>query len=146
MGIKTADSFNHTLHKKQEYKINSTPTKSSIDNLIRGAKKQADSVVLQIESGISLGDLRDAITDRLVRAENITDITIYPRRERCYIQKGADAEAYIQNTTGRLQLKSSRGGVRTLTGNKPLQNYYFPSNHQRKTPKNHTSPPCRAVY
>lgn len=75
-GIKTADSFNHTLHKKQEYKINSTPTKSSIDNLIRGAKKQADSIVLQIESGISLGDLRDAITDRLVRAENITDITI----------------------------------------------------------------------
>ena len=75
-GTKSADSFNHTLHKKQEYKLNVTASKSSIDNLIREAKKQADSIVLQIDSKISLGDLKDALTNRLRRSPNITDITL----------------------------------------------------------------------
>ena len=73
---KSADSFNNTLGVFQEYKINVTPTKNSIDNLIRDAKKQADDIVLWIDSDISLGDLRDAITSRVKRAGNIKSLTI----------------------------------------------------------------------
>ena len=43
---KSADSYNRTLEVEQEYKMNVTPTKSSIDNLLRDAKKQADDIVL----------------------------------------------------------------------------------------------------
>ena len=75
-GKKSPDSYNHTLKKNQEYKVNSIATKSSIDNLIREGKKQADSLVIRLDSDISLGDLKDAITDRLRRAENIKDITL----------------------------------------------------------------------
>lgn len=73
---KSADSFNNTLGVFQEYKVNVTPTKNSIDNLIRDAKKQADDIVLWIDSDISLGDLRDAITSRVKRAGNIMSLTI----------------------------------------------------------------------
>jgi SPP1 gp7 family putative phage head morphogenesis protein len=73
---KSADSFNNTLGVFQEYKVNVTPTKNSIDNLIRDAKKQADDIVLWIDSDISLGDLRDAITSRVKRAGNIKSLTI----------------------------------------------------------------------
>lgn len=73
---KSADSYNKTLGLTQEYKVNSTPTKGSIDNLLRDAKKQADDIVLLIESDISWGDLRDAITDRLWRSENVNSLTI----------------------------------------------------------------------
>lgn len=75
-GVKSADSYNHTLERKQEYKVNHTPTKSSIDNLIRDARKQADSIILRIDSNISPGDLRDAIVDRVNRSKNVTDITL----------------------------------------------------------------------
>lgn len=75
-GEKSADSYNRTLGIKQEYKVNATPSKSSIDNLIRGAKKQADSIVLKLDSDISFGDLQHAMVNRLKRAENITDITL----------------------------------------------------------------------
>ena len=73
---KSADSYNKTLGLTQEYKVNSTPTKGSIDNLLRDAKKQADDIVLLIDSDISWGDLRDAITDRLWRSENVNSLTI----------------------------------------------------------------------
>ena len=36
----------------------------------------ADSIVIRLDSNIALGDLRDAINDRLRRAENVTDITL----------------------------------------------------------------------
>ncbi len=73
---KTADTFNRTLNKKQEYKANETATKSAIDNLIRDGRKQADSIVIRIDSDISFGDLKDAISDRVKRSPNITDITL----------------------------------------------------------------------
>lgn len=81
-GQKSADTYNHTLQKKQEYKVNNTATASSIDNLIRDGKNQADSIVLRIDSEIALGTLRDAVHDRVNRARNITDITL--------IQNGKD--------------------------------------------------------
>lgn len=73
---KTADTFNRTLNKKQEYKVNGTATKSAIDRIIRDAKKQADSIVIRIDSDISMGTVSDAISDRVRRSPNITDITI----------------------------------------------------------------------
>jgi len=53
-----------------------TATKSSIDNNIRDAKKQADSIVIRIDPEISLDVLSDAIQDRVLRTPTITDITL----------------------------------------------------------------------
>lgn len=60
----------------QEYKVNSTPTKGSIDNLLRDAKKQADDIVLLIDSDISWSDLTAALRSRVRRSENIKTVTI----------------------------------------------------------------------
>lgn len=57
----TADSLNKTLGIQQEYKVNATPTKGSIDGLIRKAAKQAEHIVLSVESDISLDKLSDAL-------------------------------------------------------------------------------------
>lgn len=73
---KTADSLNKSLGYEQEYKVNSTPSKGSIDSAIRKASKQADSIILSIESEISLGDVVNALSDRVRRSGNITEITI----------------------------------------------------------------------
>ena len=73
---KSADSYNHTLGIKQEYKISKTASKNSIDRLVREARKQADNIVLRIDKPISFGDLLDALTNRLRRADNIENITI----------------------------------------------------------------------
>ncbi|MDR1517328.1 MAG: minor capsid protein [Dysgonamonadaceae bacterium] len=73
---KSPDSFNRTLNIHQEYKRNNTPTVSSIDNAIRDASKQANNIVLDIKSDIAAGDLRDAITSRVRRKENIETITV----------------------------------------------------------------------
>lgn len=77
-GVKSADSYNRTLERTEEYKVNQKdhPTKSSIDNLLRKAKEQADHIVLWIESEISLEDLSAAMRSRVRRSENIRTITI----------------------------------------------------------------------
>ena len=72
---KSADSFNKTLNVAQEYKMNMTATKSSIDNLLRYAARQADNVVLWIESDISLNELSTAIHSRVKRSK-IKSVTI----------------------------------------------------------------------
>lgn len=72
---KSADSFNKTLNVAQEYKMNMTATKSSIDNLLRSAARQADNVVLWIESDISLNELSTAIHSRVKRSK-IKSVTI----------------------------------------------------------------------
>ena len=73
---KSADSFNYTLGFEQEYKVNNTASKSSIDNLIRDAKKQANNIVLRIDSDIMWSDLSAAIRSRVRRSGNINTITI----------------------------------------------------------------------
>ena len=77
-GVKSADSYNQSLDRFEEYKVNrkENPTKSSIDNLLRKAKDQADHIVLWIDSDISLGDLRDAMIGRVIRSESIKTVTI----------------------------------------------------------------------
>ena len=66
----------YTLGFEQEYKVNNTASKSSIDNLIRDAKKQADNIVLRIDSDIMWADLSAAIRSRVRRSGNINTITI----------------------------------------------------------------------
>lgn len=73
---KSADSYNWTLGITQEYKLNSTPTKNSIDKLIRDGSKQADHLVLWIDSEISLEDIATALRSRVRRCENLRTITI----------------------------------------------------------------------
>lgn len=73
---KSADVFNRTLGIEQEYKVNSKPTKSAIDNEIRSASKQADDIVLRIDSIITFEDLRNGIRGRVNRCANIKSVTI----------------------------------------------------------------------
>lgn len=73
---KTADSMNKTLGYEQEYKVNNTPTKNSVDRLLRDGKKQADSIVLSIESDISLEKVAAVFRDRVSRAENLKEVTL----------------------------------------------------------------------
>lgn len=77
-GVKSADSYNRTLGWEEEYKVNQKehPTKSSIDNLLRKAKEQADHIVLWIDSDISLGDLSSTIRSRVRRSDNIQSVTV----------------------------------------------------------------------
>lgn len=81
---KTADSFNKTLGIEQEYKVNTLPTKSSIDNLIRKGAKQADSVVLIIDSRISLDELSSALHDRVRRTRLDTVMIVSDSKGRTY--------------------------------------------------------------
>lgn len=72
---KSADSYNKTLGVYQEYKVSKTPTKNSIDSLIRSAAKQADHVVLVVDSDISLEMLSSAVNGRVGRSK-IKSVTL----------------------------------------------------------------------
>ncbi|MCL2683369.1 MAG: hypothetical protein FWE63_07825 [Bacteroidales bacterium] len=74
--LKTPDSKNVTLNIFQEYKVNKTPTKSAIDNMLRYASKQADHIILEIQSEISDGDLRRGIYERMLRTPNVKTLCI----------------------------------------------------------------------
>ena len=71
-----ADTFNRTLGYEEEYKLNLRPTTNAIDRAIRSAKRQADHIVLWIESGINLEELTTVIRNRVKREENIQSITM----------------------------------------------------------------------
>ena len=74
--LKSPDSKNVTLNIFQEYKVNKTATKSAIDNELRSAAKQADHIVLWIDSSIRLSDLERGIKGRTKWAKNIKQIWI----------------------------------------------------------------------
>jgi SPP1 gp7 family putative phage head morphogenesis protein len=87
-GQKTADSLNKTLKITQEYKTNRKATTSAIDNEIRSAARQANNIVLDIQSDIAEGDLRNAIQDRVKRTGNIESITVIRNgNDKSYIRK-----------------------------------------------------------
>ena len=92
-GVKSADSYNRTLGYEEEYKVNKkeNPTKSSIDNLLRKAKEQADHIVLWVDSDISLEDLSAAIRSRVRRSENIQTIRIVYRRQGSQLNTQRDS-------------------------------------------------------
>lgn len=72
--FRTADALNETLGIKQEFKINTTPTKSAIDNALRSAKGQSANIVIEINSNISSGDLAHVIKNRVNRSPKIEEI------------------------------------------------------------------------
>ena len=75
-GVKSADTFNKTLEIKQEYKRIHKPTKSAVDNALRGTKEQAKHIVLDIKTDFIDGDLRSAIKSRVYRSEWIEEIIV----------------------------------------------------------------------
>lgn len=80
-----ADSYNRTLGYEEEYKVNTKPTANAIDMAIRSAKRQADHIVLWIDSDIDLDSLSAAIRNRVKREENIKSITIvWKGKDRTY--------------------------------------------------------------
>ena len=91
--VKSADSYNITRGVLEEYKINKTSTKESIDNLIRRGKDQASHIILQIDSDISKTDLRDAIYNRVRRADNFKELRL----------RIGDTEAIYSRNLGRLK-------------------------------------------
>lgn len=75
-GVKNADSFNHTLGYKQEYKVTSTDTYNSYDKAVRKASKQADSIVIRVDCECNLSTLSDAINNRTNLRKNIKEIML----------------------------------------------------------------------
>lgn len=73
---KDADTYNRTLGYKQEYKVNSTETKSSIDNLIRHGALQADHIVLRIDSAIDPMVLTNAIRGRVNQCKSLKSLML----------------------------------------------------------------------
>lgn len=73
---KTADAYNWTLGKKQEFKDVGAPTGNAVQKQIRSAYKQADSIVLDVKVDVDLKVLRNAINDRVKQYESITDVTV----------------------------------------------------------------------
>ena len=57
-----------------EFKQNQTSTKSAIDVEIHAAKKQANNILINIQSEIKVGDLIDGIEGRTLRPENADKI------------------------------------------------------------------------
>lgn len=90
----SADSFNRTLGIEQEYKVNTTPTKSSIDNLIRKGAKQADDIVLFVDSGISLNDLSSALHDRVRRTNLKTVMIVIDEKNKTYTYDEITAKGF----------------------------------------------------
>lgn len=75
-GRKSPDSFNRTLGVEQEYKVASTPTANAIDRLIRDGRKQADDIVLWLDSDIPWEDVAAALRSRVRRSSNIKAVTV----------------------------------------------------------------------
>jgi len=74
--MKTADAYNKTLGVEMEFKTNRTPTKGAIDNELKAASKQANHVVLCVDSAISDFNLRNGIKGRVTQAKNIETVTV----------------------------------------------------------------------
>lgn len=73
---KGADSFNRTLERFEEYKVNRKGTANSIDMNIKDGAKQADVIVLRIDNEITLDTLSNAINNRAKRCQELKEIII----------------------------------------------------------------------
>lgn len=97
-----ADAFNRTLGHEEEYKVNTKPTANAIDAAIRSAKRQADHIVLWIDSDIDINSLPAIIRNRVKREENIQSITIVVKgKDRTY------SRSDILNGVFKIQLADS---------------------------------------
>lgn len=83
---KDADSYNHTLCRKEEYKANATGTLNAIDRLLRDGSKQSPHIVLRLDADIPYGTLTDAISDRTQRS-GIESIHIIKGDKECLLTR-----------------------------------------------------------
>lgn len=85
---KGADSYNHTLERFEEYKVNEKGTSGSIDRNIRDGAKQADVIVLRIDGEITIDDLSRGIHGRAIRCQSLKEIIIIMNdKEAMYTRK-----------------------------------------------------------
>lgn len=75
-GTKNPDAFLVREQIKIEFKHNQRPTASAIDNEIRDARRQADYVLIHVQSRIKKGDLCSAIKNRMKAALTIKELWI----------------------------------------------------------------------
>lgn len=94
---KNADSYNKTLGVYQEYKVNTTSSISAIDHLLRKGAKQAEHIVLRIESNISLKDLSDAMNDRVQRTGIKTVTVIIDGKDRTFTREEIIRDGFLIN-------------------------------------------------
>ncbi|WP_018618144.1 hypothetical protein [Spirosoma luteum] len=73
-GVKNPDAFLVNEKKLIEFKHNTTPTPSAIDNEIRDAHRQAETVLIHIQSTIKAGNLLNGVKGRVRRSQNIKAI------------------------------------------------------------------------
>lgn len=109
--ITSADSYNITRQVVEEYKSNNTATINSIDNLIRKGSKQANNIILEINSDIKAGDVRNALQDRVNRCENLDTIRLkIGEYEAVYTRDEILSEKFkIKLEDFRKELSQSRG-------------------------------------
>lgn len=74
--VKSADSFNITRGVLEEYKRSVTPSKNSIDSLLREGSKQAGHIILEIDSDIRVGTLQSGIRGRVTQNSHIEEIRL----------------------------------------------------------------------
>jgi hypothetical protein len=72
----SADSYNLTRKVLEEFKTNQKETISAIDNALRKGAKQADHIILKIDSDIRVGDFTNALTDRISRCKGFKELRI----------------------------------------------------------------------
>ena len=95
--VKNADSFNHTLGYKQEYKVNTKNTYNSYDMAIKEGRKQASSLVLKISDNADLNELSHAMHNRcsFVKKNRVSNITVIWRGLDCtYSEKAITSDGF----------------------------------------------------
>ena len=87
--VKTADALINGEY--WEIKTNYTPTKNAIDNALRKGKRQAQNVILDIQSGITEDMLRRGVKSRVLKEVMIKKGYDYlQRQEHCDLYKKRD--------------------------------------------------------
>ncbi|MBD5207969.1 MAG: hypothetical protein HDS79_06855 [Bacteroidales bacterium] len=73
---KGADSFNVSLSRYEEYKVNRKGTLNSIDMNIKDAAKQADVILLKLNNDVPASVINAALRSRVRRATNVKEVII----------------------------------------------------------------------
>ena len=73
---KSPDAHNHTLGHDEEYKVSTSATKTSIDNLLRDGAKQSNYVVLRVKSEMDLIALSRGLRGRANWCTKLELVTI----------------------------------------------------------------------
>lgn len=73
-GSKNPDAYLMKENIRIEFKHNQKPTASAIDNELRDARRQADYVLIHVQSKIKKGDLFHGVQNRMKAAQNIKEL------------------------------------------------------------------------